>query len=235
MEVVFLDEFRMMIYSPEYTNDPPEFTLVDTFVSEKDRPVNLRRFRLPLNHFRLCLSVASDACIGLGALKNGPLIVDPTQAFILLQLSTGDEQADAVVVLRIQALVEQACLVGADTQIPWGELERDAVVVETLVPYPSFHIQGVYAIQRARYSIFDGDDEPARLRVPTIDFSRRGCSALRDEDGEIIRETWHEGGRDFPIDSETNGTRVDGIFNSFGNGSFYYPVCGFCRRKVHEG
>ena len=234
VEAVFLDEFRMMIYTPEYTEDPPEFILFDTFAPEQDRPANFRRFRLPLKYCRLSPSVNLDAGIGLGTLnQDEPLIVDPTQAFIVLQLSSDDALADVVVALRIQALVEQACLMGTDTCIPWGELEKDAVIVGSSVSYVDPSVQGVHVIQEMED--FDGPDGLPRFCIHTFDFSRRGCSALRDADGETMRAAWREGEQNFPIDSETSGTRFGGVLRPLGNSSFYYPVCGFCRRKVHGG
>ena len=229
VQAVFLDEFRMMIYTPVCTEDPPEFTLFDTSVSQA-YPTNFRRFRLPLKYLHFYPSMALDACIGLGMLnQDEPLIVDPIQAFVLLQLSINYESTNVAIALRIKALVEQACLVGADTYIPWGELERDAVVVEMLVPYPGFHVQGVNVIHKAS----DGDEVPACFRARAFPFSRLGCSTLRDADGETVRKVWRERGRDFTLEmSEGIAGRNP---SPLGNGVFYCLVCGFCHLKVPMG
>ena len=118
-----------------------------------------------------------DNYVGLGDAVDEPLVVDPTQAFVLLELSSDNRSTDSVIFLHIQALVEQACLMGADTDIPWKELERDAVVVDTSVPYSTFHVQGIHVIQEACCYMFHGDDRPVSFRMATSDFSRRGCSA----------------------------------------------------------
>ena len=141
---------------------------------------------IPLREFRqLCWP---------GDAADEPLVVDPTQAFVLLELSSDNRSTDAVIFLHIQALVEQACLMGADTDIPRKELERDVVVVETSVPYSTFHVQGVRVIQEARCYMFHGDDKPVSFRMPISGFSRRGCSALRDADGETVGAAWRSGG-----------------------------------------
>ena len=225
VKAIFLDELRMMIYTPKYTEDPPEFTLVDTFVPEQDRPTNFRRFRLPPEYRRSRPSVTFDASIWLGKPhQDEPLIVDPTQAFILLRPSTYDESADVVVVLRIQALVEQACLIGAGTHIPWRELERNAIIVELPAVYEDFFIQGVHLIHKTFDS--NGGDDPPCLCIRTFDFSRRGCNALRDADGETVGPAWHEGGQEVIL--ERSGIVPGDSFGPLGNGAFYHLVCGFC-------
>ena len=107
-----------MIYTPERIG--PEFAFFDTFISQ-DRPTHFRRFRVPLKYHDWSPSVNFDNCVGPRTLHQGePLVVDPTQAFILLELSTDNRSTDVVIFLRIQALVEQACLMGADADILEG-------------------------------------------------------------------------------------------------------------------
>lgn len=218
---VFLDEFRLMIYSLEYTGNPPEFTLFDTLVSQ-DPPMNFRRFRLPPKYQDRCPSVTFDTCIALGTLDlDDPLIADPSQAFILLRLSNNGTSSGAFIVLRIQALVEQACLMETDTHIPWRELERDAVVLETSVSNSHFSVQGVHMIEETRCSVSILDFS---LCFHVFDLSRRGCSTLRNTDGKTMWATWHEDGRHSPI--ERSGTVVGDALGSLGNGAFYCLVCG---------
>ena len=100
---------------------------------------------------------------------------------ILLELSDHDESTD-VIILRIQALVGQAHLMGTDTHIPWGKLERDVVVAEMSVLYPIFYIQGVHAIHK----VSDGSEDPTRFHICTFNFSRQGCSTLWDVDDETV-------------------------------------------------
>ena len=233
VEVVFLDEFRMMIYTPEYTGNSPEFTLFDTFVSQ-DRPTNFRRFQLPLKYCDFYPSVAFS-WICLGTLnQDEPLTVDPTQAFLLLELSN-DVSADAVIALRIETLVKQACLMDTGIHIPWRELERDAVVAGKLVSRSDSYVQvvryvqGVHVIEMERRSIFSNG--PASFR--TFDFSRRGYGTLRDADGESAQEVRYEGGQDYSL--EWSETIIESAPHPLGNGTFYCLVCGFRRWKAHEG
>ena len=226
---VFLDEFRLMIYTPECTGNPPEFTLFDTFVSHsQDHPTNFRRFRVPRKYYNRSPSVTFDTCISLGTLnQDKPLIVDPTQAFALLGLSTDGVSTNAAIILRIQTLVELACLTGADTHIPWRELERGAIVIGSLTFNSGFYVQGVHVIEDTCYPAFPGlgGDDPIRFRV--FDFSKWGCSVLRGVDGKIEQAA---GGRVFPIE----WSRRDAL-GSLGNGAFYCVVCGFRLWKVQEG
>ena len=219
IEVVFLDEFRMMIYIPQRTGNPPEFTLFNTFISQ-DYPTNFRRFRVPLKYRDCYPSVTLDNCICLGMLnQDEPLTVDPTQAFILLELSSIDSSTDAVITLRIQVLIEQACLMDTGTHIPWRELTRDAVVVETSVSDSNFYVQGVHVIEEPRNYFFFGDGSLMHFR--TFNFSKRGCSTFQDADGETVRYFSLEWGGTVP--------------HPLGNGTFYCLVCGFRRSKAHEG
>ena len=228
VEVVFLDEFRMMIYIPESTGNPPEFTLFNTFVSQ-DHPTNFRRFRLPLTYCDCSLSVALDNCISLGMLnQDEPLTIDPTQAFILLHLSN---RGMSVIILRIQVLIEQACLMDTDTHIPWTELARDAVVAETWVHGPAFYVQGAHVMEVTPHFIMVGGDGPVCLR--TFDLSRRSYNTLRDADDENMQRAWYENGRDFLL--EWSGTMVNSVPDPLGNSTFYCLVCGFRRWKAHEG
>ena len=122
--------------------------------------MDFRRFRVPLKYHDWSPSVNFDNCACLGTLHQDEHLVDPTQAIILLELSNDSRAADVVIFLHIQALVEQTCLMGADTDIPRKELERDAVAVDTLVPYSTFHVQGAHVIQEARCYTFRGEDNP---------------------------------------------------------------------------
>ena len=222
----FLDEFRLMIYTPKHTVIPPEFTLFDTSVSQ-DHPTNFRRFQVPLRYHNCSPSVTTDTCIGLGTLnQDESLLVDPTQALILLKLSSEDVSTSVLIALRVQALVEQACLTGADTHIPWRELEGDAVVVEPSTSSVNFFVHGVHVIGETSRSVFFDGDALVRFRV--FDFSRRGCSTL-----ETVGAAWCEGGRGFPL--EWRGTITRGALCSLGNGTFYGLVSGIHRWKVHKG
>ena len=120
----------------------------------------------------------------------------------------------------------------ADASIPWRELERDAVVVDTPVSYLNLYVQGVRMIQEVPCTPFGGDDI-ASFRMCAFDCSKRGCSTLQGADGKIVRAAWREGGRDLSL--EWSKAIVHDDFGALGNGAFYNPVCGFCLWKVHEG
>ena len=159
--------------------------------------------------------------------QDEPLTVDPTQAFILLYLY---DNGGSVIILRIQALIEQACLMDTDTHIPWRELARDAVVTEKPVYAPAFYVRGTHVMEVTPHSFMFGSDGPVCFR--TFDFSRRGYNTLRDGDGESVLAAWYANARDFFL--EWSGTMVSNIPDPLGNGTFCCVVCELRRWKAHK-
>ena len=121
----------------------------------------------------------------------------------------------------------------ADARIPWRELGRDAVVVETPISYLNLYVQGVHMIQEVPCTPFGGGDDITSFRMRAFHCSRRGCSTLQGADGKFVRAAWREGGRDLSLEWST--AIVHDAFGVLGNGAFYNLVYGFCRWKVHEG
>ncbi|KAF9649090.1 hypothetical protein BDM02DRAFT_3114447 [Thelephora ganbajun] len=125
---LFLDEFRMMVFSVGHTGDSPEFTLFNTLTPQRHSR-NLRRFRVPPRYRDWFVSVKTDREMPLGTLnRDGPLITDPAQAFLLVDLCNNDMSSHVFIVFRTQTLIAHACLISADTYIHWDELERDAMI-----------------------------------------------------------------------------------------------------------
>ena len=224
---IFLDEFRMVLFSPTRTEDPPEFTFFNTLVPQ-DHPGNVRRLRFP-QRFRQCTPVVTvDLELPLGALhRDGPFIADPTQALLVVRLWDGIRDY-VFVIWRIQTLISHACSTDGNTHIPWDELGRATMTIE-----PSedvlLLIQGVHAIEGIARSIPD-DNYYLRLRI--FDFSRRGSSLL-PENGTEAEAALYEGGRDILLDG-TDNMDGDWMVRSLGNGTFYrlvsclsaYKTCG---------
>ncbi|KAF9649095.1 hypothetical protein BDM02DRAFT_1994278 [Thelephora ganbajun] len=217
----------MMVFSVGHTGDPPEFILFDT-LTPQDHPRNLRWFRVPPRYCGWLASVNTDREMPLGTLnRDGPLITDPAQAFLLVELYNEYIPSRVFIVFRIQTLIGYACSINTDTCIQWDELERDAMIMEVPMPGSLTSVQGVHVVVR-KMPPGPGDINPLCLHI--FDFSRRGCSMFRDEDGNGAEQTaWYEGGRDLILDgSEGMGWR----FCSLGNGSFYHLVSCLCDWKT---
>ena len=123
----------------------------------------------------------------------------------------------------------------ADTNIPWMELARDAVVAKKMVSGSDprvrvvRYVQGIHVIEMERRSVFRGSDGPAYFR--TFDFSKWGCYS--DAGGEGVQVVWYEGRRGYSL--KWGGIAIEAIIHPLGNGTFYCMVCGFRRWKAHEG
>ena len=79
--------------------------------------------------------------------QDEPFVVDPTQAFIILQLFGEVPIRVFTVVLRTQALIEHACSESTDIYIPWEDWERDAIVMEMPTFGSVIYVQGVRVIE----------------------------------------------------------------------------------------
>ena len=237
--VAFLDEFRMMVLTP---NAPvPGFTLFDTFVS-RNHPVGSRRFCMPLRYrdWFPVLHIDSDMCFGARD-RNGPLATDPAQAVLVIKLVRSSESQGPLVVwmlvVRTQTLIERMHSVSADAPIPWEEWGRGAVVIEVPEhasvgrgPYPL--VQGVHVIWVTTYTAPGDDGYPSPPRLCTFDFSRRGWSILPllNEGGGTMRRASFEGGRQLLLQGD-EGMAESG-FKSLGDGKFMYLVSCFHRWKT---
>lgn len=195
-QVAFLDEFRIIMTS---YNDFPiglELLVCNTHVPQ-DHPRNLRPFRFPSKYRNrnACLYLHHDRSIGT-ANKDGPLLIDPTQAIFIIELPLSPPRPGVLLALRVQPLIELACLMHTDAVIPWDQWGRDSVAME--IPMTLFSRIHTSAIHGARLLVTRGighEDERRSLHV--FDFSRKGSAALPFSAGgdRIQRRALFEHGR----------------------------------------
>ena len=113
----FLDEFRMMVLTPQSTPDVPEFTVFDTLVS-RSHQANSRRFCGPPRYRGWLPSVHVDSDRCLGTLDwDRPFTTDPTQAVLVVKL-VGPNGSKVLLVVRIQTLIEHLRST-TDACVPW--------------------------------------------------------------------------------------------------------------------
>ena len=205
--------------------------LFNTLVSQDDSR-SLRRFRVPQRYRNWFPSVIIDRGMPLGTLnQDEPLIVDPAQAFIVIELFRGEVSTLASIVLRTQALIRHSCSMSTDTHIPWEEWGKDAMIIEIPTLHLKFYVQGTQMIEAKMRRVPGGGMEHICLR--TFDFSKRGCSTLRSEGCEVVPAAWYENGRDLFLEGRGNVEEQE--FDSLGNGTFCYLVSFFCHWKIRVG
>ena len=161
--------------------DGPELFVFNTLLPQ-DHPRNMRRFRIPPKYRERNFHVNLDYYRSLGTVnREGPLITDPTQAILIMSLSPTPTEPHVYLVLRKQALIEHACSMHADVQIPWDEWGRGAVAMET----PPGRIC-LTIIHGARLLVMHSTHfDPSKHRtINVFDFSRRGSAALPLSDGD---------------------------------------------------
>ena len=156
-----------------------------------------------------------------------PLIADPAQAILVVELESG-QGTRVLVVVRTQTLIEYACSPRTDFGVPLDDWGKGVVVMEIPEPcdYLSTFVHGTkVVVQTFR------PGQPPSYHIHTFDFSRRGCSSLRflnEEGGVTEREVLFRDGRSFEFKGSTGmGPRV--ILESLDDGSLLYPVSCFYR------
>lgn len=195
-QVAFLDEFRIMVVLRDNFPHAPELSVVNTFLPQ-DHPRRLRRFGLPPEHNLLSACVHLDCNRSFGTIdRDSPLIVDPTQAILIMDLSLTVSEPHVRLILRMQPLIEHACSMRTEVQIPWDEWGRDAVVTEIPINcaevFITIHGTRVLAIRETHR----GPEEHYYIHV--FDFSRRANAALPLLDSKIDvteRKVASEGGQ----------------------------------------
>jgi len=233
--VAFLDEYRMMVLAPQSTQDVPEFTLFDTLVP-RDRPVNSRRFRVPLKYHNRIPSVHVDGSRCLGTLdRDRPLTTDPTQAVLVVELD-GPGMSPVLLIVRIQTLIEYVRSTTTDACVSWEVWGRGATVMEVPIhgsagdgPYPL--VQGVHLILVKVYDTAVADGSHLHPLLYAFDCSRRGCSLLPpwDEGGGTERMVSFEDGQKFVLQGREWIFEWD--LKPLVDGGFMYLVSRFRRWK----
>jgi len=167
-QVVFLDEFRMILL-PDWSA-VTELIVFNTLIPQ-GRPENLRRLGVPRRFHHQFAKILVDNDRPLGAPnRNEPLIADPAQAVLVLEIIS-DLNPHTFLVVRMQALVERTRLTSVDSCVPWDEWGADAVVMEVPMrsgPEILIHGAQVAAVWERAYD----------WGIQTFDFSRRGCNSL---------------------------------------------------------
>ena len=193
-QVTFLDEFRIAVLYDNVFPGAPELAIFNTLVPQ-GHPGNLRRFKLPPVTVGRTVHVHLDRDRSLGTVnRDGHLIVDPSQAILILKISQTVQERQIFFVLRTQSLIERACSMRADTQIPWDEWGRGAVVME--IPTGSGALTIVHG---THVLVIDEIHGPgANYRVCRFDFGRWGSATLPfldENDGGAGRRAVFEDGR----------------------------------------
>lgn len=223
-----------MIFTHDHTVNSSGLTLINTAISQ-GHPGHFRRFRIPTRYRDWEVPSAGIGCdlSSETANQDGPFIVDPTQAFIVLQLLGIKVPTSVCIILRTQALIEHACSMGAETYIPWEEWGRDANIMEMPTSNPAIYIQGVHLIETERRGVLGGDIDVTHVCLRIFDFSKRGCSTPFDEGGEAVQEVWYRGGRELLLQGSENVNRIE--FGSLGRSVFYSLVSCLCHWKTGVG
>ena len=177
-QVNFLDEFRILLAYPH--SYPCYELLVFNTLTSQDDPRNLRRFKFPQKYYGRGISLHLDCDRTLGTVnRDGPLIVDPSQAILIVGISSTHGGPGILFVLRTQTLIDYACSMRADVQIPWDDWGKGSVTMENLIePYDCIAIHGarMLVIRRTHW-------EDERPRVYVFDLGRRGRTRLSLPDG----------------------------------------------------
>ena len=155
-----------------------ELIVFNTLVPQDD-PGNIRQLGLPRKFHELAAKIHVDHGRPLG-MPNGdePLVADPAQAVLVIELTEGLE-SPVFLVVKTRTLIEQACSTCADSYVPWDEWGRDAVVMDVPAPHgnPSVFVHGAWVVVVRKYAS-DRWDRPWQYIVQKVDFSLRGCSFL---------------------------------------------------------
>jgi len=227
--IIFLDEFQVMVSTPDNTGNAPRFSVFNTLVPQNNSR-NPRHFLVPSKYRTWFPYMNASHSTPSGTLdRDGPLIIDPTQAVLAVELFSREEPwAIFLVVLRTQALIEHACSVSTDTDIPWDEWGSKVMNIEIPADGDNAHVivQGVHVIV-VKHDAVPGDGVRKCLRLRIFDFNRQGYGALRE--GCAAGPTaWYEGGRDVFLEGSEYVTEDE--LCSLGDGSFFYleryPVSG---------
>jgi hypothetical protein len=152
----------------------------------------------------------------------------------LLSFFHSDSRRHVTLAFRTQVLIEQACSLSTDSEIPWDEWGRGSVALEA--PNPGrLHtlVQGLHVITVKKCAAPGSHREQLCLR--SFDFSLRACGTLSDigEGGEAVRAARHEDGRDLFLEGSEN--LDDWELYSLGDSVFFYPVSCLCSWKVSVG
>jgi len=199
-QVSLLDEFRIMVVHNNFP-DAPELAVFNTLVPQ-GHPKSLRLFKLPQKYIERTAYVLLDRDRSLGMVnRDGHLIVDPSQAVLIVNISPTFWDSQVSLVLRTQSLVEHERSTHTDARIPWDEWGRGAVVMENPNDYGSSTaiIHGAHVL--VLRDTYRGPRD--RYRIHAFDFTRRGSSTLPlsdENDGATERKVVFNDGQGCAFD-----------------------------------
>jgi len=181
-QIAFLDEFRIIATtrSNSYREEAPDFFVFDTLIPHGSTG-SLRRFKLPPEYHGMNASIHPDDTRPLWTLnRDCSLIIDQTQAIRVMEIFTSRSGTQAILILRLQSLIERLCSVQEDIEIPWNAWASDITVVE-IPPGDYFR---PFAIHGSRMlALLSGQDRAHLIHV--FDFSLRGKDTLRFSGGNV--------------------------------------------------
>ena len=217
-QVIFLDEFRMAILP-----DKSAFTELDVFntLIRQGRPGNLCRLGVPQQLYSRDAKIHIDHDRPLGTPNsNEPLIADPAQAVIVVEIVMGLD-ALAFLVVRTQALIEQVCSTRAGPHVPWEEWGADAVITPAPMHNegPDIFVHGAQVMVVWAHVTFKMDWlEEFYYGVYTLDFSRR-CGGA----GGSMERAFSEGGWCIKFEPAHSMSSWDSL-RSLSDGSLFFLV-----------
>ena len=188
--LAFLDEFRLLALASLPTLEEHNFgsIMFDTSVPQESSN-SWRHFNLTPTCHRYAVSprtrgswicTDSDRSPGEGS-RDGPLVVDPTQSVIVLQVTLYHDtygmysSEELVLVIRATTLIGRMSSARAEPHILWDDWKRDVMVVE--VPWGFSHHRTFVLGSRVLLATRDWQDRDG-VPVQAYDFSRWGCRAL---------------------------------------------------------
>jgi len=229
--VIFLDEFRIVVFVP----DVPEFTLFDTCVPP-GHPVNSRRFCFPLRYHDWFFSVHVDTDRCLGTLdQDRPLVTDPAQAVLLLKLASQGYEGHVLLIVRIHTLIEHVRSMNPSACVSWEVWGRGVAVMDFQILRSDgsryLLVQGVRVILAKMCTLPGATGYHPSLRI--FDFGQRGWGTLPpwEEANGAERRVSFENGRDFLLGGSGDSLMNEWGFNKLGEGNFMYLVSHFRRWK----
>lgn len=212
-----------MITARDTDTSAPRFTVYNTLIPQ-DHPMSSRSFILPPQYHDRDVHIHADKDRPLGIPNSdGPLVTDPTQAILVLELLKSRHEHSILLVVRIQAFIERVCSTCTDIHIPWDEWGKGAVVIENRPRYrSSIHIHGTHLV------VLEMPYHRGRRGHPSVrafDFSRSGCGALPlvgRVGGGAERKVLFSDGSEFVLEAAEfrNGTSW-GNMGSQGDGVFF--------------
>ena len=153
----------------------------DTLAPE-DHPGNSRRLGLPRRFHHRAAEIHIDHDRPLGTPSgNEPFTADPAQAVLVVELIARSWDARVFLVVRMQALIEQARSTVIDPRVPWEEWERDSVVMTIPIchievyAYHTF-VHGAQVMMVRTYPAWDRSGKYYH-GIWVLDFSWRGRSS----------------------------------------------------------